>query len=55
MVSDDFLLHIHLRLTKIFAFKGNFPSAGITVLEVGDFLQIPPVRAKSVYTEYKNT
>ena len=55
IVSDDLLLHIHLRLTKIFASKGNFPSAGITVLAVGDFLQIPPVRAKSVYTEYKST
>ena len=48
MVSNDLLLHIHFRLTEIFASKGNFPFAGITVFAVGDFLQLPPV-------EYKNT
>ena len=44
MVSNDLLLHIHLRLTEIFASKGNFPFAGITVIAVGDFLQLPPVK-----------
>ena len=55
MVSNDLLLHIHLRLTEIFASKGNFPFAGITVIAVGDFLQLPPVKAEPVYAEYKNT
>ena len=55
MVSNDLLLHIHLRLTEIFASKGNFPFAGITVIAVGDFLQLPPARARPVYPEYKNT
>ena len=55
MVSNDLLLHIHLRLTEIFASKGNFPFAGFTVIAVGDFLQLPPVRARPIYTEYKNT
>ena len=49
MVSNDLLLHIHFRLTEIFASKGNFPFAGITVFAVGDFLQLPPVRARPVY------
>ena len=55
MVSNDHLLHIHLQLTEIFASKGNIPFAGITVIAVGDFLQLPPVRAIPVYAEYKNT
>ena len=55
MVSNDLLLHIHLQLTEIFAFKGNIPFAGIIVIAVGDFLQLPPVRARPVYAEYKNT
>ena len=55
MVSNDLLLHIHLRLTEIFASKGNFPFAGFTVIAVGDFLQLPPVRARPIYAEYKNT
>ena len=45
MVSNDLLLHIHLRLTEIFASKGNFSFAGITVIAVGDFLQLPSVKA----------
>ena len=49
MVSNDLLLHIQLWLTEIFASKGNFPFAGITVIAVGDILQLPPVRARPVY------
>ena len=37
-------------MTEIFASKGNFPFAGITVIAVRDFLQLPPVD-----TEYRNT
>ena len=55
MVSNDLLLHIHLRLTEIFVSKGNFPFARITVIALGDFLQLPPVRTRPVYAEYKNT
>ena len=55
MVSNDLLLHIHLQLTEIFTSKGNFPFAQITVTAVGDFLQLPPVRARPVHAEYKNT
>ena len=55
MISNELLLHIHLQLTETFTFKGNFPFEGITVITVGDFLQLPPVRARQVYVEYKNT
>ena len=54
VVSNNLLLHSHLRLTEIFASKGNFPFAGITVIAAGNFLQLPPVRARPVYAEYKN-
>ena len=37
-------------MTEIFASKSNFPFEGITVIAIGDFLQLPPI-----YTEYKNT
>ena len=55
MVSYDLLLHIQLRLTEIFASKDNFPFVGTTVIAVGDFLQLLPVRARPVYTKYKTT
>ena len=49
MVSNDLLLHIQLWLTEIFASEGNFPFAVITVIAVGDILQLPPVIARPVY------
>ena len=55
MVPIDLSLHIHLGLIEIFASKGNFPFAGIIVIAVGYFLQLPPVRPRPVYAEYKNT
>ena len=42
-------------MTEIFASKGNFSFAGIKVFAVGDFLQLPSVKAEPVYAEYKNT
>ena len=55
MVPIDLSLHIHLGLIEIFASKGNLPIAGIIVIAVGYFLQLPPVRARPIYAEYKNT
>ena len=55
MVPIDLSLHIHLGLIEIFTSKGNLPIAGIIVIAVGYFLQLPPVRARPVYAEYKNT
>jgi len=54
MVSNKMLLHIHQRLLDIFGYSGNYmqPFAGITMIVVGDFFQLPPVLAKSVYENY---
>ena len=55
MVSHALLLHIHLRLVEVFACSNNTPFAGITVIAVGDFLQLRSVRARPVYAEYNKS
>ena len=52
MVSNDLLLHVHLRLVEIFCCRTDIPFAGITIIVV-DFLQLPPVKARPVYVEYE--
>ena len=37
MVFNDLLLHIHLRMTEIFASKGKLSFVGITTIAAGDF------------------
>ena len=48
MVSNITLTHIHQRLCEIFGCNLNEPFA-ITVLVVGDLLQLPPVKAQYVF------
>ena len=55
MVSNVMLLHIHLKFVKIFSFTFNTAFAGITVIAVGDFMQLPPVKARCLYAEYKKS
>ena len=43
MVSNNLLYYIHLRLNEIFGTAGTEPFAGLTILAVSDFLQLPPV------------
>ena len=49
MVSNDLLFHVHLRLTEIFGFINDQPFAGVSVITVRDFFQLPPVGGKPVY------
>ena len=55
MVSNDLLFHIHLGLLGTFGSQSNTPFAGLSIIVVGDFLQLPPVRAKLVYGEYNDS
>ena len=55
MVSNLQLLYVHLRLVEIFGCSDNIPFAGITIITVGDFYQLPPVQQRSVYAEYRDT
>lgn len=48
MVSNIRFLHIHQRLKDIFLF------AAISVLVVGDFYQLPPIRTKLIFENFKN-
>ena len=54
MISNVLLSHAYLRLMEIFSCINNAPFAGITVIVVEDQMQLPPVKAESVYLEYKN-
>ena len=55
MISNVMLLHVHLKLVEIFGCTYNTAFAGITVIAVGDFMQLPPVKARCVYAEYKKS
>ena len=43
MVSNELLFYMHLRLNEIFGSVNNDRFAGLTVIVVGDLLQLPPV------------
>ena len=54
MVSNMGLLNIHQRLKEIFATPNSELFAGISVLVVGVFFQLPPIRNSTAFTDYKN-
>ena len=54
MVSNDHF-HIHRRLLEICGCPNDTPFAGLSIIAVGDFLQLPPVQVKPVYTEYNDS
>ena len=54
MVSNKMLKHIHERLTQIFGTPDSMLFAGIGLITVGDLYQLPPIKAKHIFSEYKN-
>ena len=54
MVSNKLLLHMHQRLLDIFGYANNCdkPFAGLTIIVVGDFYQLPPVLQRPVFADY---
>ena len=55
MVSNGLLLYIHQRLVEIFGCSNDNPIAGLTVIFSGDFSQLPPIQARTIYADYKDT
>ena len=53
MVSNNLLFYVHLRLNEIFGTVNDKPFAGISVITVGDFFQLPLVGGKPVCVVYK--
>ncbi|XP_071788473.1 uncharacterized protein [Asterias amurensis] len=49
MVGQKLLCYIHGRLRQIKQCRSQIPFGGVSVLAVGDFYQLPPVKAKSLY------
>ena len=54
MVSNKMLKHIHERLKQIFGTPDSMLYAGISLIKVGDLYQIPPIKAKHIFSEYEN-
>lgn len=48
------LLHVHQRLKEIFATSNNRLFTGLSIIAVGDLYQLPPIRRKTVFEEFKN-
>ncbi len=49
MVSQKLLCYIHGRLRQIKQCRNQTPFGNVSILAVGDFYQLPPVKAKSLY------
>ena len=49
LVGADMLYRIHLRLTEIFETEENVPFGNVSVMLVGDLLQLPPVMGNHVF------
>ena len=54
MVSNVRLYQIHVRLCEIFNASLDIPFGGLTLLVVGDFYQLPPVREQKVFMPFKH-
>ena len=54
MVSNVRLYQIYVRLCEIFNASLDIPFGGLTLLVVGDFYQLPPVREQKVFMPFKH-
>ena len=54
MVSNKMLKNIHERLKQIFGTPDSMLCAGINLVPVGDLYQLPPIKAKHIFPEYRN-
>ena len=54
MVSNIRLLHIHKRLCEIFGFSESQPFRNLSILVVGDLLQLPPIKTPQIFESYNN-
>ena len=54
MVANTTLLHIHQRLKEIFNTPNSELFARISFIAVGDLYQLPPIRRRAVFENYKN-
>ena len=53
MVSNAKIRLVHERLQEIFCTPDSLLFAGLTVVVVGDFYQLPPVRERMIFAPYK--
>jgi hypothetical protein len=54
MVGNITLLHIHQRLKDIFGVPSIDLCADISIIAVGDLYQLPPIKKKAIFDDYKN-
>ena len=54
MVTNTTVLHIHQRLKEIFNTPNSELFARISFIAVGDLYQLPPIRRRAVFENYKN-
>ena len=53
MIGNTTLLHIHQRLKEIFGSSSAKLFAGISIIAVGDLYQLPPIKKKAVFDNFK--
>lgn len=53
MVANITLIHINQRLKEIFDIPDDQLFAGLSILAVGDLYQLPPIKRKPVFANYK--
>ena len=54
MVSNIRLLQIHKRLCEIFGCSESQPFANLSIIVVGDYLQLPPIKTPQIFEPYNN-